>query len=149
MSVYASTSGRMINFCIEHQNIKPDLKGYESWLSDVVAQHKRNISQLTYILSSDQEILELNRSYLNHDFYTDVLTFELGENEEIIGDIFISLDRVKENAEEEGFTFEEELRRVMIHGVLHLLGYDDSTEKERKEMRDLEDRALEMFHVKQ
>lgn len=90
----------------------------------------------------------MNKQYLNHDYYTDILTFPYGSNQEISGEIFISTDRVAYNADDLNTEYEEELRRVMAHGLLHLLGYDDRSEEEVKEMRRLEDAALEMFHVK-
>lgn len=149
MNVYESILDRMIEFFVEHDDIKPDLKGYEDWICRLGESHGQNISNITYILSTDSHLLDLNRQYLEHDFFTDVLTFDLGTGGELAGDIYISLDRVMENAAEQDLSWEEELRRVMAHGLLHLLGEDDSTKQEILRMRELENEALELFHVKQ
>lgn len=139
----------MIEFFIEHEAINPNVQGYRDWLLDVASQHGSNISNIAYILTTDEHLLELNRAYLNHDYYTDILTFDLSEGADLSGDVFISLDRVKENAEDGGVSFVDELRRVMAHGLLHLLGFNDKTVVERGRMRGLEDKAMKMFHVKQ
>ena len=103
------------------------------------------MGEINYILVEDEELLEMNKEYLGHDEYTDVITFDYSEEEEINGDIFISWDRVKENAAHYKVDELEELRRVMVHGILHLLGYGDKTEQEQKTMREKEDSNLSMF----
>ncbi|MCL4140703.1 UNVERIFIED_CONTAM: hypothetical protein GTU68_011892 [Idotea baltica] len=98
---------------------------------------------LQYIFCSDDELLEINRTHLNHDFYTDVIGFDQSdENNTIEGDIFVSIDRITENAKDFGVSFEEELHRVMTHGLLHFVGYKDKSESEQKEMR-----AKESFYL--
>ena len=92
-------------------------------------------------------VLDLNNQYLNHNYYTDIITFDYTEKDVIGGDLFISYDRVKENAKQEGVLIQHELRRVMVHGVLHLLGLRDKTEAEVKKMRAAENVALKVFHV--
>ncbi|SFR36582.1 rRNA maturation RNase YbeY [Robiginitalea myxolifaciens] len=121
---------------------------YTDWLISLGEVHSARIENLHYYFCSDEELLGMNKQFLNHDYYTDILTFPYGSNQEISGEIFISTDRVADNAASLKTTYEEELRRVMAHGLLHLLGYDDHSEEEVWEMRKLEDAALDMFHVK-
>jgi len=111
----------------------------KSQLAVVLAKENLQYSGITYVFSSDEYVLELNRKYLQHDYYTDILTFTLSlPNEPILSEIYISIDRVRENAENFGISFETELQRVMIHGLLHLAGYNDHTEEEKKIMRGKE-----------
>lgn len=100
---------------------------------------------ISYIFCSDDYLLEINKQYLNHDYYTDVITFDYCENGVISGDIFISVDTIKSNAQEYSVTFEKELQRVMIHGVLHLVGYKDKQDDDQKVMRSKEDEYLQLF----
>ncbi len=100
---------------------------------------------ISYIFCSDDYLLEINKQYLNHDYYTDVITFDYCENGIISGDIFISVDTIKSNAQEYSVTFEKELQRVMIHGVLHLVGYKDKQDDDQKVMRSKEDEYLQLF----
>ena len=113
------------------------------WLLAVVQETKRSISQLSYIFTSDKYLLQINQEYLHHDTFTDIITFQYSENPESLeSDIFISIDRVKENARTLGIPFYEELHRVMIHGILHLIGYEDKTALQKREMRNLENHYL-------
>ena len=101
---------------------------------------------LNYIFCSDDYLLEINKQYLDHDYYTDIITFDNSEDEALLeGDIYISVDRVTENAENFNTSFEVELRRVMVHGVLHLLGFDDTTDELKAQMRSKEDEYLQIF----
>ena len=95
-----------------------------------------------YIFCSDEKILEVNRQYLQHDYYTDIITFDYSEGDRISGDIFISIDTVRSNAEKYGTNFDDELHRVIIHGILHLCGLKDKSEADSKKMRKAEDKAL-------
>lgn len=104
--------------------------------------------ELSFIYVSDEMLLKMNREYLAHDYYTDIITFEYQELEGVSGDLFISTDRVIENARKLQCSVESEIRRVMIHGVLHLLGYNDKSTEEVLKMRQLEETALKLFHVK-
>ena len=124
-------------------------KEYTDWIIKTVNAHGATIDALNYIFCTDDQLLELNNEHLGKDYYTDIITFEYEPPPRISGDIFISEDRVRENADDFGVSFEEELRRVMIHGVLHLLGYKDKEAKEVKEMREKEAEMMAMFHVKQ
>lgn len=124
-------------------------KDIKSWLSQVIKEHNFKYSEINYTFVSDDELLEINRTYLNHDFYTDIITFDNTINETISADIMISLDRVKDNAKHQQVAFEDELYRVMAHGVLHCMGFTDNDENAKQEMRRKEDEAIKMFHVEQ
>ena len=124
---------------------------YSQWLQQVASLYSQEIGDLHYLFCSDEFVLALNQEHLQHDYYTDILTFDYrnAEEEPISGEIFISIDRVRENAAEFGVSFENELARVIVHGLLHLIGFDDLEEETESEMRKEEDKALElMFHVK-
>ena len=116
-----------------------------SWLKKLTATEQKEIDELNYIFCTDEYLLEVNKTHLNHDYYTDVITFDYCEENQISGDIFISIDRVKENADTFNTTFEDELNRVLAHGVLHLMGYKDKTPEDEKKMREMEAFALDML----
>lgn len=118
---------------------------YIEWLSAVVKSEHKTISSLTYIFCSDDYLLDINIKYLGHDYYTDIITFPYKEVSDLESDMYISIDRVKENAEEYNEIFETELRRVMVHGLLHLLGYGDKTDIEIQTMRQKEEEYLRLF----
>lgn len=118
-----------------------------AWVSSVVLKHKKTLGDICVVSCSDEYLLTVNIEHLGHDYYTDIITFDYSEGNEISGDLLISFERVKENAKNHGVGFQEELRRVIIHGVLHLVGYKDKTDKEVLEMREKENEALKMFHV--
>ncbi len=116
------------------------------WVKETVASESFKLGDINYIFCSDEYLLNVNKQYLNHNYYTDIITFDNTEDEnKISGDIFISIDRVKENAMNHKFEFDEELRRVLIHGILHLCGYKDKTPKQKKEMRNKENFYLSKF----
>jgi len=119
----------------------------KSWLKQIIESHKKSVGEISIVLCSDKLLLETNQKYLNHDYYTDIITFDYTEGGQINGDLMISYERVKENASKENVAVQEELRRVMAHGVLHLLGFKDKSEREAAEMRAQEDAALDLFHV--
>ncbi|MBR1769498.1 MAG: rRNA maturation RNase YbeY [Bacteroidales bacterium] len=134
-----------VSFNLEVEfNLKERLK-IKRWIKTVVENAGMKLGTLSYIFCSDEKILEVNRQYLSHDFYTDIITFDYVERNVVNGDIFISVDRVKDNAVEYGVSFEEELKRVIIHGVLHLLGLEDHSEQESERMRQEEDKALLLY----
>jgi rRNA maturation RNase YbeY len=120
----------------------PHKQEVKKWLKSITIAERRKMGELSVIFCSDDYLLQINRQYLQHDYYTDIITFDYTENNVISGDMFISIDRVKANAEEYNQTFDKELRRVMAHGLLHLCGYDDTTEKPRKAIRAAEDKYL-------
>lgn len=121
---------------------KSDIK---AWIKLVVEKEKHLLGNLNYVFTSDESLLKINIEYLNHNTYTDIITFNYNENKKVNGDIFISIDRVKENAEKFDALFEEELHRVMIHGVLHLCGYKDKTKADSDLMRKKENASLRLF----
>lgn len=114
------------------------------WIKCVAAEYGKQVGEIAYIFCSDEKILEVNRQYLEHDYYTDIITFDYCEGNRLSGDLFISLDTVRTNAEAFGSTYEEELHRVIIHGILHLCGIDDKGEGQRAVMEAAENRALSM-----
>lgn len=130
----------------QSQDIKFDLKGklkIKAWLKQIAKKESFKIQDLNYIFMSDEGLHKINLEYLNHDTYTDIITFDNSEEEGIIeSDIFISIDRVKENAESFNTTFENELKRVLAHGVLHLCGYKDKSDEDAKLMREMEEASL-------
>lgn len=122
----------------------PAIKKRETtaWVKAVAASYGRKVGDIAYIFCSDERILEVNREYLQHDYYTDIITFDYDEGDLISGDLFISLDTVRTNAEQFGQPYERELHRVIIHGILHLCGIDDKGPGEREIMEAAEDKAL-------
>ena len=122
----------------------PAIKKRETtaWIKAVAATYGRKVGDIAYIFCSDERILEVNREYLQHDYYTDIITFDYDEGDLISGDLFISLDTVRTNAEQFGQPYERELYRVIIHGILHLCGIDDKGPGEREIMEAAENKAL-------
>jgi len=116
-----------------------------NWLNQIVKAENTEITSLSYVFCSDPKLLDINKQYLNHDYFTDVITFDLSDTSEIEGEIYISLDRISAHAEEYAISFEEELCRVVAHGLLHLLGYNDNTEEQKQEMRDKESVCLSLL----
>ena len=114
------------------------------WLKTVAWSEMRRIGDINIIFCSDNYILDVNIKYLGHDYFTDIITFDYCEKDVLSGDLFVSIDSVRENAGFYGTSFEDELNRVIVHGVLHLIGYDDHTEEEVKQMRAKENYYLEM-----
>ena len=115
------------------------------WIKAVAAIHGRKVGEIGYLFVDDEKILKCNRDYLGHDYYTDIITFDYGEDARINGDIVISLDTVRTNSEKFGKPYEEELHRVIIHGVLHLCGINDKGPGEREIMEANEDEALALL----
>ena len=124
---------------IEPQRVK-------AWINEVVKRHNKTIGELYYYFCSDEKLLEINRERLGHDFYTDIVTFPLTDCETILSSEFcISVDRIAENAQTFGRSYESELYRVIIHGVLHLIGFDDHSDEDEKTMREKEEEALKLL----
>ncbi|KPM30937.1 Putative rRNA maturation factor [Croceitalea dokdonensis DOKDO 023] len=119
------------------------------WLTRVIETEGKELGEISFIFCDDGYLLKLNQDFLSHDTLTDVITFDYTEGKFLGGDIFISVERVEENAKELVLDFEEELRRVMVHGVLHLCGYKDKDVLDMKVMRKKEEEKLKMFHVEQ
>ena len=119
------------------------------WVLRIINSKGYKLGNLVYAFFNDEDLKDLNIKFLKHDYYTDVISFDETADQVVSGNIAISVDRVKENAAQIGVDFEEEMHRVMIHGVLHFIGFDDKTSSEKKEIREQEALALSMFHVKQ
>lgn len=116
-----------------------------NWIADIIENHEQELVNLTYIFCSDDYLHQINVEYLDHDTLTDIITFDNADMEGTIeGDIFISIDRVRDNATTHGTSFDDELHRVIIHGVLHLLGFKDKTPEQEAAMRKLEDSSLSL-----
>ena len=120
-----------------------------SWIAAFCQTENTSVDSLVFAFFSDEDLKGLNIKHLSHDYYTDVISFDESKNNSLNGNIAISIERVADNASKYSVSFEEELRRVMIHGVLHFMGYNDSSESEITIIRKKEDYALSMFHVKQ
>ncbi|TDS18612.1 rRNA maturation RNase YbeY [Maribacter caenipelagi] len=122
---------------------------FNSWITESCDTEGFSIIELNYIFCSDDYLLKINQDYLQHDYLTDIITFDYVSGKNVSGDLYISIDRVKENAEEFNVSFDNELKRVMIHGVLHLMGYSDKSDTATAEMRAKEEEKLKLFHVEQ
>lgn len=115
-----------------------------NWVKEVAATYGKKVGDISYIFCSNEKILEVNRQYLQHDYYTDIITFDYCEGDRLSGDLFISLDTIRTNAEQFGASYEDELHRVIIHGILHLCGINDKGPGEREVMEAAENQALTM-----
>ena len=127
----------------------PEPQKVKKWLSEVICRRGKSVGNINYLFCDDEYLLGVNRQYLDHDTYTDIITFDYVVGGLISGDILISIDRVGENATKFGVPFEHELHRVVVHGVLHLLGQGDKSDDEAREMRRQEEEALALFHEEQ
>jgi rRNA maturation RNase YbeY len=125
----------------------PDLKKRDitRWIKNIASTYGKRVGVIAYLFCSDSKILDVNRQYLQHDYYTDIITFDYTEGDILSGDIYVSLDTVRSNSEQFQTGYMEELYRVMIHGILHLCGIDDETPEMQDEMTREEDRALASF----
>lgn len=137
----------MISFNYENEFELSNEEQLSNWISKVIASEDKKEGEINYIFCDDEYLLSLNEQYLNHDTLTDIISFDYSVGKELHGDIFISTERVLENAAEFEVSFEEELKRVMVHGVLHYCGYKDKSEEDEQLMRSKEDEKIKMFHV--
>ncbi|MCS7028705.1 MAG: rRNA maturation RNase YbeY [Bacteroidia bacterium] len=124
-----------------------NVKKIRRWLHNCANQEGKEIHSLTYIFCDDEYLFNLNQRFLNHDTYTDIITFDYSEQNKLIGEAYLSIERIKENAKIYNVSFQNELLRVLVHGLLHLCGYKDKTETEAALMRKKEDEKIKMFHV--
>ena len=138
-----------IHFFEEDINFNvPNHNNLTSWLSQIIRAEGYQLEELNYIFCTDNYLHQMNLTYLNHDTLTDIITFDNSESEQIIeGDIFISIERVKENSEEFEVPFETELNRVLVHGLLHLIGYKDKSVSEKALMREKEEACLSLLSI--
>jgi rRNA maturation RNase YbeY len=141
----------MISFLTENIKMpKLDRKAVRAWITAVAATYEgRKVGDLSYIFCNDERILEVNKEFLGHDYYTDIITFDYSEPSKISGDMFISLDTVLSNSSKFHTSYDKELMRVIIHGVLHLCGINDKGPGERAVMEAAEEKALDMWYKKQ
>ena len=137
-----------ITFQVEEVEFPPIKKRETAnWIRSVAKTYGKRAGEISYMFCNDEKIIEINRRFLQHDYYTDIITFDYSEGLVISGDIFISLDTVRSNSQMYNVSFEEELYRVIIHGILHLCGMTDDSATEEKEMREAENRALELLNI--
>lgn len=136
----------MIDFNFE--DVDPfDIRKEEmiAWIEKIVAKEGKSLGAISYVFCSDEYLLDMNKTYLQHDYYTDIITFDYTEEDEISGDLFISIDRVKDNGSTLQEGFDREFKRVCIHGVLHLCGYKDKSDAEEQLMRSKEEEAIALY----
>ena len=142
--VYLFTKIVMISYQTFNVKMPPiRRRDVSAWVRRVAAGYGKRVGEVAYIFCDDEKILEVNRQYLNHDYYTDIITFDYCEDDTISGDLFISLDTVRSNAEAQGTPYDEELHRVIIHGILHLCGINDKGPGQRAIMEAAENKALQ------
>ena len=135
----------MISYNTVNVNMPPiKRRNNSAWVRRVAATYGKEVGEITYIFCDDEKILEVNQQYLNHDYYTDIITFDYTEGNVLGGDLFISLDTVRTNAEQRNISYREELDRVIIHGILHLCGINDKGPGERELMEAAENKALNL-----
>ena len=139
----------MINFNYESDFSLENEEAFASWLSAVIVSENKTEGEINYIFCDDEYLHKINLEYLNHDTLTDIISFDYTMGNEISGDVFVSIERVIDNAKDYNTVFEEELKRVLVHGVLHYCGYKDKSEIEEALMRSKEEEKIQMFHVEQ
>ncbi len=139
----------MISFNYETEFELTNEEQISDWLSKVIISENKKEGDINYIFCDDEYLVEINQQYLDHDTLTDIISFDYSVGNELHGDIFISVERVRGNAEEFNVSFEEELQRVLVHGVLHYCGYKDKSEADELIMRNKEDEKIKLFHVEQ
>lgn len=139
----------MIQFFSENDFTLENKSTYEEWISSIINSEGHSEGDINYIFCDDDYLLNLNNDFLNHDTLTDIITFNYNMGKQINSDIYISTERVRDNAQDFDVSFEIELRRVMCHGVLHLCGFNDKTNEEQALMTEKENEKMKMFHVEQ
>ena len=139
----------MIDFNYEVDFTLENEEAIANWLSSSILSENKKVGEINYIFCDDEYLIKINIEFLDHDTLTDIVSFDYSIGKEINGDIFISVERVKENAVDFNVPFDEELKRVMVHGLLHYCGYKDKSEADELLMRNKEDEKLKLFHVEQ
>ena len=139
----------MIQFFSENDFVLENKSTYEEWISSIINSEGHSEGEINYIFCDDDYLLNLNNDFLNHDTLTDIITFNYNMGKQVNSDIYISTERVRDNAQDFDVSFETELRRVMCHGVLHLCGFNDKTDEEQALMTEKENEKMKMFHVEQ
>ncbi|MDQ5930046.1 MAG: putative rRNA maturation factor [Bacteroidota bacterium] len=138
----------MIYFNYENDFVLENEEVISSWLEAVIASEKKKLGEINYIFCDDEYLHKINLEYLSHDTLTDIISFDYSVGSELNGDIFISVERVIENASDFNTEFNDELKRVLVHGILHYCGFKDKSEEDEQLMRSKEDEKIQMFHVK-
>jgi rRNA maturation RNase YbeY len=131
-----------LDFELEHE------EDYKTWLSSIIFSHQKSLGDISFIFCNDEYLHRINLEYLKHDTLTDIISFDYSDGSIISGDIFISIERVKENATTYNVSFKTELLRVLSHGILHFLGFKDKTKEDVLQMRSKEEESIALFHVK-
>ena len=139
----------MIQFFSENDFVLENKSTYEEWISSIINSEGHSEGEINYIFCEDDYLLNLNNDFLNHDTLTDIITFNYNMGKLVNSDIYISTERVRDNAQDFDVSFQTELRRVMCHGVLHLCGFNDKTDEEQALMTEKENEKMKMFHVEQ
>ena len=139
----------MINFNYETDFKLDNEEAFAAWLGNVITSENKKEGEINYIFCDDEYLHKINVEYLDHDTLTDIISFDYSMGNELHGDIFVSVERVKDNATDFNVSFQEELKRVLVHGILHYCGYKDKGEAEELLMRSKEDEKIAMFHVEQ
>ncbi|MBG6186808.1 rRNA maturation RNase YbeY [Flavobacterium sp. CAN_S2] len=139
----------MINFNYETDFNLDNEEATAAWLGNVISSENKKEGEINYIFCDDEYLHKINVEYLDHDTLTDIISFDYSMGNELHGDIFVSIERVRDNANDFNVSFEEELKRVLVHGILHYCGYKDKGEAEELLMRSKEDEKIAMFHVEQ
>ena len=137
----------MISFNYQSDFILDQEEHFASWIETIILSENKTLGEISYIFCNDEYLHNINMQYLNHDTLTDIISFDYTEGDVISGDIFVSIERVKDNAIDFKVTFEEELKRVLAHGVLHYCGYKDKTDADATLMRTKENEKIKLFHV--
>ena len=137
----------MINFNYETDFTLDNEEAIAAWLTNVITSENKKEGEINYIFCDDKYLHKINLEYLNHDTLTDIISFDYTMGNELSGDIFVSIERVNDNAKDFNVVFEEELKRVLVHGILHYCGYKDKGEAEELLMRSKEDEKIALFHV--
>ena len=139
----------MISFNYETDFELSDETAISNWLSQVILSESKKEGDINYVFCDDEYLHKINVEYLDHDTLTDIISFDYSIGNELHGDIFVSVERVVDNAKDYEVTFDEELKRVLVHGILHYAGYKDKSEDDELKMRQKEEEKMAMFHVKQ
>jgi len=139
----------MISFNYESDFELDNEMAYAEWLSRVIVSENKKEGDINYIFCDDEYLHKINVEYLQHDTLTDIISFDYSVGNELHGDVFVSIERVEDNAKDFNVSFEEELKRVLVHGVLHYCGYKDKSEKDEALMRQKEEEKMLLFHVEQ
>lgn len=137
--------------CFYYSGVKfsfPERGKLKRFIESIFKREKRSLQSINYIFCNDKALLKINQDFLKHDYYTDIITFDLSESSQVVAEIYISIDRVRDNARNLGVSFQKELQRVIFHGALHLCGYKDKTKADSLKMRDKEDYYLKSYSYK-